>query len=249
MQTLKQAYLKYEELKNKLPHIDSFKRNEARQAELKAAHDELLKITGTKSRFDYRADTIQAIYKKHEQEDKAKKDNNDLIKLTINNIKYLKFIELLPQVIAIINKYEGKRCGEKTKQKIYDDIKNKLKDYYIYFDYNYIAINDIKCNYDLNNKINVTYNPELIQPNGVKGDYYKIIDNNNKICKISIDNFYNCYKFINNFDEFIKNKNNGIEKIGKEYKTLKNAVDNYNNLYTKVDGFDYIQLDCKNLYY
>lgn len=155
--------------------------------------------------------------------------NNDIkmkIEILKENAKRALFAENIKAVCDIWNKYEGKPHGEKTAQKIRDEIKNTTGNYaYICNKYEEasITIRPGCTPYAYNDEITICpiwngeKKPALI---------------NNKIIKIDPENMRLCYcgEYVENIDDHInklKAAHAGALKALEEYRA---AIDKYNEL-------------------
>lgn len=134
-----------------------------------------------------------------------------------SNAKKLYIIENLQTVIDIINKYSGKRCGEKTKDKIVAEAHERgIRMYFI--DDEIMFYRRMGC-------------PEtVVQTRYIDGVKQTITDSYNKINTISADMFSvpSVDSIINNVEEYVQNKEAEFAKIKEMYKALEDAVSDYN---------------------
>lgn len=176
-------------------------------------------------------ETAHAKYKAAEATYIKECQRNDDIKIKLeilkDNAAQAFFAETINTICDIWNKYEGKPHGEKTAQKIRDELK-AATGYYIYINNRY----DDAC-------INIsvaygTYAPfqrlEFVPIwNGQK---QPATDNNNKIVKITAENMrvYNCGAYVENINEHLKALKKAFKAAQDAEKALENAVSAYNAL-------------------
>lgn len=168
-------------------------------------------------------------YKKLEQEEIEEIENNKLIKIKLNllkcNLYNAIFIENMPIICEIWNKYEGKPYGQRTQEKIRDEIYEKTNlRVYICNEWSRakitIYINANNCNWVDN-----------IEAGG-KTDDIKALDGFNKILKLNSEDFKIWY-----IGEFVENVEEQAKKIVEEHKKLlelqkqyENEIEKYNKL-------------------
>lgn len=134
-----------------------------------------------------------------------------------SNAEKLFIIENLQTAIDIINKYSGKRCGEKTKDKIITEAQERgLRIYFIHDEI--IFYRGMGCN------------STSVYTGCVNGVKQLITDTNNKINVLSTDMFSvpAVESIIDNVEEYTQNKEAEFTKIKEMYKALEDAVSAYN---------------------
>ena len=92
---------------------------EASEAEEKRLTDSFVNVSDRMERKDKFSEVAEALAA-------AEQKSRDLrisLKLVENNYRVATFHEVLPVVLEILAKYKGKPYGEKTRAKIYDEIK------------------------------------------------------------------------------------------------------------------------------
>lgn len=182
-----------------------------------------------------------------------RKEENKYKRLALaNNFKVVLYKEVISQFLEIWNKYEGKQYGEKTKEKIWNEIKENL---HIsgYFGYDYFSnkkdtltlylINDEGYKYpdnNLNLNIHCLYNEDLT-------DFYAFVNKNNTIQKVSIDmiKLGSTIEYIEDVNEFVNQAKNQYETIRTELEKLDNIRQEYNKQYgyilnQSIDSFKYL---------
>lgn len=153
--------------------------------------------------------------------------NNDIkIKITIleENAKHALLSENIATICEIWNKYEGKPHGEKTAQKIRDEIK-AATGHAVYignkWDDARITIYPAGQRYDLETEAAPKWNGEK-QP----------ALNNNKIVKLTAENMRVCYcgDYVENVDDHIKALRKAHAEAEKARDAYRAAIDTYNAL-------------------
>lgn len=149
-------------------------------------------------------------------------------RLLMHNIKTAFICDTLPVVVDVLNKYAGKPYGEKTKQRINDEIKTACG-CYIYFDNYYLNVCVSGCVGHSNNDYKVT----------IKYDKDANNDTNfligNKIQPLSMDilNIYGSHAgIIENVSEYANNIINLRREIFKKADALNDEIKKYNSLTT-----------------
>lgn len=156
----------------------------------------------------------------------------------INNLKYTHMAESMPVIIDVLKKYDGKQYGEKTAEKIAQEIEEKTGGKYArvssHFNYCWeLSFDDIPGGYD---DIKVTMGTPWQE-----GNRAEIIDNLNTIHAPEALEMWNTCKY---YENPVKAAKDGIKawlKICKIQEELKQANKSYQNI--KVEGlrdYDYI---------
>lgn len=148
------------------------------------------------------------------------------IKYLNNNAKIALFYEVMPSVLEVLSKYEGKRYGEKTEKKISDEIKEKTN-CSMYIRYGKIHVCSVdKYGYDFDC--------------GVKSELHdkKILDEN-KIQHIEMEDLSISYINRNYYEDI----DSTIEELERLHKEAKQKQDELNGIFEKyneltVDGID-----------
>jgi hypothetical protein len=163
------------------------------------------------------------------------------IKLLKNNARIALFNEITPVITETFNKYASKPYGEKTRDKISDEIKSRAG-YRCYIEYRYIHSQSIAI-YTGNNDYNITL--------GYPGNSdLKFLDDN-KIQEIKPDQLQIYYIKRNYFDDIpatIKEMKKAYKKAVEQQKILELYCNEFN--FFAVDGIEPIYKDkyiCANL--
>lgn len=193
--------------------------------------DRLAMKEAYKSGTDTELEAAKAKYKEAETRYIKELEKNETAKLKIEilkaNAKQALFAETIDAICDIWNKYEGKPHGEKTADKIRAEIKaatgyhvsigNKWRDAHISIYFNY---NDPAPFRDL--EFCPIWN----------GSDQPALDNNNKIIKLSPENFrvYCCGEYVEDVNTHIKALKKAHKAAQDAEKALENAVSAYNAL-------------------
>lgn len=153
--------------------------------------------------------------------------NNEDIKIKLeilkDNAAQALFAENIGTICEVWNKYEGKPHGEKTAQKIRDELKSATgKRVYIGNRYD-----DAKITlYTDNNYSNIEIVPKW------NGEKQPATDNNNKIVKLNPDNMrvYCGNEYVENINEHLIAIKEAHKAAKEAEKALENAISIYNNL-------------------
>lgn len=215
-------------------------RNEYEKA--KQYRDEFLKIQDLPNFNELNAKLDNKLI----QEETEQNNKLDYLKVLKNNILYSINAEMLPQAIAVINGYQGKKLGEKTKEKINNDLKAINKDFNIF-----IGNKDIYIYYNDNPTFSIEASFTTDKNNNY--NYFSFTDNENKVNNLALNMFY-CYgikDYIDDMPQFIKDQEQEINKIALAYKALQNEISEYNakfsgtslykNLCVRNDNIPYIR--------
>lgn len=150
-----------------------------------------------------------------------------------NNAKIALFNEVLPVFVEIINRFKGKRYGEKTRLKISDEIQKKCG-CRVFIETSYheqVAVYGLNCH-------NVTFSGEYED-----GEQKKVLIDN-VIQEVSVDDFSLDYinrTYYENIDEHIKRFEEIREQVNELHAKMKVLIDEYNN--GVVDGVPSIKID------
>lgn len=168
--------------------------------------------------------------------EEKKKDLQITIKILNSNAKIALFNDIMPQVLEVLAKYKNKPYGQKTEQKIRDEIKEKtncgfyISDRYSSQEYHVFPL-EFNCN---------TYSIEC-GTKYIDGKQKKLLDDN-KIQVPELNDltlYYTSKEYIDNIPKRIKElkklykkayeKQQELEKICSEYNSL--AVGDIKNIY------------------
>lgn len=168
--------------------------------------------------------------------EEKKKDLQITIKILNSNAKIALYNEAMPVVLEVLAKYKNKPCGQKTEEKIRDEIKEKINcSFYISTRYSSQEYHIILLEFS-NNNYNIECGTIYID-----GKQKKLLDEN-KIQALELDDltlYYTSKEYIDNIPKRIKElkklykkayeKQQELEKICSEYNNL--AVGNIKNIY------------------
>lgn len=166
--------------------------------------------------------------------EEKKEDLQITIKILNSNAKIALFNEVMPQVLEVLEKYKNKPYGQKTEQKIKDEIKEKTKcGFYISKEYNsqeyHIFHLEFNCNIECGTKF-------------IDGKKKNLLDDNKiqvpELNDITI--YYSSKEYIENIPKRIEDlkilhkkayeKQQELEKICSEYNNL--AIGNIKHIYS-----------------
>lgn len=160
---------------------------------------------------------------KHAEIDSLERER-EVIEIELEMMKNNYIISLvnseMPKAVAIINKYVGKRLGEKTEKKIREEIEEKT-------DIKYIVINSADISFSIKG-VNERY-----QFGGMRDDF-RLLSDDNRIREFEIDE--NCFIYsISN--DYIDNPRKAAEraiklkeKAEKQLEQLRETISEYNKL-------------------
>lgn len=158
------------------------------------------------------------------------KQNDDIkIKIEIlkENAKQALFAENIDTICEIWNKYEGKPHGEKTAEKIREEIKNATGHRV------YIGNKWDDANITIYPGTRSGYNEDItIAPKWNGTEKQPALNNNNKIVKLAAENMRVCYcgEYVENVNEHIKTLKEAHAGAMQALETYRAAVDKYNAL-------------------
>lgn len=169
---------------------------------------------------DKREQSAKIIFNLTEQYTKQKL----MLKLMESNARTTLFYETMPVVIEVWNKYKGKRCGEKTYQKIKDEIFEKTNCHVYLSGYN-------------NDKFSISYGEYYGRYNV---DAYTTYEHNvlinNVIQEITMDDFQNKKDYVEDIEKRAEELINKYSEAMKKRKELEAVYDEFNIL--TVDGIE-----------
>lgn len=157
-------------------------------------------------------------------------------KILRNNYTYLFFENRIENIIEILNKYTGKKIGEKTLEKI----NNELSEINIRV---YIAPSEIHI-YSKDSFITYDYNDIYFWTKHKKeGGKYQFFDDKFKFIGLNDSIEYDLYKsyhdYIENIPGFIDSIMFMHDNIIDKSKELEKMIDEYNKAIGKLNGFKY----------
>jgi hypothetical protein len=182
--------------------------------------------TGTDAEFEEAKSKFDEAMKKYQKECENNETQKIKIEILKDNAAQALFAENINQICDIWNKYEGKPHGEKTSQKIRDEIKNATG-LRVYIGNRYDDAN-IKIYFDYNSGAPFSDLEFVPIWNGEKQP--ALIDN--KIVKINPDKMrvYCCGEYVENVNAHIKQLKKAHAAAMETEKALEDAVSKYNNL-------------------
>lgn len=175
------------------------------------------------------------IHEKYNKLYTQKQDITELLAMYRHNWECATLAEVLPIVCDIISKYNGKQAGEKTKEKISNEIRTATGfsgHISTYINGGYIVLNLSKVNGIYNRK-------DIYTRYGVN-----IIDGNNTIHAITFDDLHDyTSKYIGNPEQAQHDRKATAQKIKELKSQIEELAEEYNN--TSVNGLTryYINLD------
>lgn len=150
----------------------------------------------------------------------AERENTLKRHLTVykSNAEKLYILENMPKVIDILNKYEGKKCGEKTKDKIRAEAKESGCNMYFTDD-------SIVFYFGLSG-----YYTKTVYTKYIDGKNQTITDEENKINKLHANMFHvpDYAEVVENVEQYAEQKSAEFLKLKNMYKELEEAINEYN---------------------
>lgn len=182
--------------------------------------------TGTDAEAEAAKEKLQAAMERYQKECDNNETQQIKIEILKDNAARALFAENIGIICDIWNKYEGKPHGEKTAQKIRDEMKNATG-LRVYIGNKYDDAN-IKIYFDYNNGAPFHDLEFLPTWNGEKQPALK----DNKIVKINPDNMrvYCCGEYVENVNAHIKALKKAHAAALEAEKALEAAISKYNEL-------------------
>lgn len=153
-----------------------------------------------------------------------------------NNLKQSLYAEILPVIIETMHKYKGKALGDKTKDKIYNEVKDRVN-CGIYIHANDITIYDKRSNYLENTIIYLNHK------DGNKDKF--LVDNKIQTFEEEDVIFGYVKDYIDDIPkmvDYLRIKNRKIYQLAEE---LKADIDNYNSYVP--NGIPYVEYNLYNI--
>ena len=182
-----------------------------------------LNIVNLKERHEKRKDVENDLVRLEEK----KKDLQITIKILNSNAKIALFNEAMPIALEVLTKYKNKPYGQKTEEKIKDEIKEKTNcSFYISTRYSSQSYHIIPLEFS-NNNYNIECGTKCID-----GKQKKLLDEN----KIQVLNFndltlyYTSKEYIDNIPKRIKELKRLYKKAYEKQQELAAICSEYNNL-------------------
>lgn len=192
-----------------------------KQADTKKEIDNLssLKYCKNLSRIEWeeQASNLYTLYNSYDDEQtKAKL----LYFFTLQNARIILFKKVRPLIFEVLQKYEGKQAGEKTRKALRADLMNATKAENLTINSDKISITKNRIDID----IYVDYNSQ-------SGQFDKFIDSKNTIRAVD-PQFYYIYnnKYVDNLNIHIKKLFASYEQVKKKAKEFEEACTVFNNL-------------------
>lgn len=196
----------------------------ANAAKIKAAENELEKLNYSRENADRIAE-LSAIIEKGNIVSRILHDNSRRVLLTA----------VLPDIKAVFSKYDGKSYGEKTKEKIRDEIVRRCNcSVYVSNEYKHSNLHIVPLNENGYNDYSFKYNDFELMPqyNPETGEYNSILTAENKINAGSIDNYtlMNCPYFCPDPEERAEKIIEKNREYNSMLKELEQMESEYNSL-------------------
>ena len=210
--------------------IDILKEIEQTSGAIKAAEskeneliENCMKIDNLKERHEAKKNAENDMIKASEE----KKDLQITIKILKSNAKIALFNEVIPVALEVLKKYAGKPYGEKTKEKISDEIKEKTN-----------------CRFDITSRWD-SYSFDIYPMDGFGNDYNitcgskytngerKPLLIDNKIQLITFDEielYYISREYVEDIPQRIENLKTAYAEAVIKQEELQTACDNFNML-------------------
>ena len=169
---------------------------------------------------------MKEIAEKHDKEYKAEALRAARKKILDHNARIALLVEYFPIIIEVLNKYAGKRIGEKTKDKIREEI-NERTGVSVWIEDNYsrgkITIYH-RNNYLVNNEI-------TLYARKAESDFYRIYNEEGKLNTLSADMFdYDrTDKYIEDIDGYINRKMQELSEVNAAIKALTEKIRAYDS--------------------
>lgn len=152
-----------------------------------------------------------------------KNERDEFIKKVLkDNARRSYVAEVLPEVLAIWNKYAGKAYGEKTKEKIYNEIKSAAKcGIYIKRGYSWQELHLMPLADNGYNDISTwKYDDfELAGRHIGNGEFVKLLDDNNKIQAVSVGDLK-----LNNCGEYCDDARRRTDELTAQFIEIRAAI-------------------------
>lgn len=159
--------------------------------------------------------------------EEKKEDLQITIKILNSNAKIALFNEVMPQVLEVLAKYKNKSYGQKTEQKIRDEIKEKINcSFYISSRYSSQEYHIIPLEF-INNDYNIECGTKYID-----GKQKKLLEDN-KIQLPGLNDltlYYSSKEYIDNIPKRIKDLKRLYKKAYEKQKELEKICSEYNSL-------------------
>lgn len=159
--------------------------------------------------------------------EEKKKDLQITIKILNSNAKIAFYSETMPVVLEVLAKYKNKPYGQKTEEKIRDEIKEKTNcSFYISDRYNSQEYHIIPLEYS-DNTYNIKCGPQYID-----GKQKKLLDDNKiQVLEFSdITLYYSSKEYIDNIPKRIKELKRLYKKAYEKQQELDALCSKYNSL-------------------
>ncbi len=171
---------------------------------------------------------MKEIAEKHDKEYKAEALRAARKKILDHNARIALLLEYFPIIIEVLNKYAGKRIGEKTKDKIREEI-NERTGVSVWIEDNYsrgkITIYH-RNNFLVNNEI-ILYAKKIDNEN----NFYHVYNEEGKLNTLSADMFdYDrTDKYIEDIDGYINRKMQELSEVNAAIKALTEKIRAYDS--------------------
>lgn len=186
-----------------------------------------VKHNGTPEEFEKARSEYKAAEARYIEEYKHNNNIKIAIEILKDNAKQALFAELIAPICEIWNKYEGKAHGEKTSEKIRQELKT-VTGYYISISNRW---RDARIAVYLPNDTPAPFRDLEICPVW-NGNDQPALDSHNKIVKLNPESFrvYCCGEYVDNVPEHVEKIRKAHETAKVAEKALEDAVSAYNAL-------------------
>ena len=224
------------EIKSTYAHLDALRKE---SVERRDNYINLLVGKSFKEKREYKAEHEAELKENNDKlVELEEKEQDELLKIKFlqNNARIALFQEVVPVVLEVLEKYKNKPCGEKTKKKIADEIKEKTQCGFYFKNSCSFCVFLNTGNYDI--EVGTKYQQ------GKKK--HLLIDN--KIQIVSMEDL-EVYHMNKNYCEDVEKTITELKQLRKEAKQKQEELEaicsQYNHL--AVDGIQHLDV-CKHIY-
>ena len=169
-------------------------------------------------------DKIVELSRKFDLENQENDNKIETLEILKSNSIHVFYHEYLQKIVDTINLYANKRIGEKTKEKLNNEIKEVTNGYV-----NAIIIKDTNIYIYTDMKSHLDYRDVLLHAKYVNGECIKFWQADGKLQGFTLEQIdYNNYSYIDDIQAYLQERKQAQDKLKEQFEEFNKAREEYN---------------------